>query len=109
MAQATLKLKKVKFIGDGPCGGSALDFRVGNQTIGSATITQPNTSVNFGGGASGTISGSCAIKAYQNGALRGSFAPGLNAGTSQPNGSSNATVGIFGGGKLRLEYSVTPL
>lgn len=66
MSQSTLKLKRVRFLGDSLCSDPTLDVRAGNENIASATITQPNTPVSFGLGALAIIRDSWAIKASQN-------------------------------------------
>lgn len=109
MSQATLTLLQVQFVGNGPCSGPPLEFRVGTNSIGSAEITQPSSPVSFTPGSSGMIGGTCSIRAYQNGALRAQFSPGLNASTSQTNAQSQAMTAIFGGGKLYINYNVTPI
>lgn len=109
MSQGTLTLLQVKFVGNGPCGGSPIEFRVGSNSIGSAQINQINQYVSFPPSASGVVDGICSIKAYQGGALRAQFAPGINAGNSLPNGQGQAVTACFGGGQLFLNYTITPL
>ena len=103
---ATLTLNNVTFSGSGPFNGPALEFRHGDDPIGTATITQSDKTVTFSG-ASGIINGTDFIRVYQNGEpCRGMFVNAVSASSSGP-GACECTAGVYGGGHLILSYTVS--
>ncbi|MFG6104423.1 hypothetical protein U2F10_19325 [Leptothoe sp. EHU-05/26/07-4] len=103
---ATLTLNNVTYMGDGPFNGPALEFRHGDEPIGTASITQSHQTVTFSG-ASGSISGTDFIRVYQNGEpCRGMFISAVKASDSGP-GACECTAGVYGGGHLILSYTVS--
>ena len=104
---ATLTLNNVTFIGNGPFGGPALEFRFGDDPIGTATITQVNVPVTFSG-ASGRINGTDFIRVhYPNERFsRGMFVNAVSASNPGP-GVATATAAVYGGGMLTLRYTVS--
>ncbi|MEM1252827.1 MAG: hypothetical protein AAGI69_10365 [Cyanobacteria bacterium P01_H01_bin.21] len=106
MAQATLTLNNVTYMGDGPFNGPALEFRFGDDPIGTASFTKSHQTVTFSS-ASETISGTDFIRVYQNGnPCRGMFVSAVSASTSGP-GACECTAGVYGGGHLILSYTVS--
>ncbi|EKV02126.1 hypothetical protein Lepto7375DRAFT_4329 [Leptolyngbya sp. PCC 7375] len=104
---ATLTLNNVTFTGNGPFNGQVLEFRHGDEPIGTATIPQADQTVTFSG-ASGSISGIDFIKVYYQtgGPCRGTFVSAVKASSSGP-GACECTAGVYGGGHLILSYTVS--
>ena len=106
MAEGTLTLNTVTYMGDGPFGGPALDFRFGNETIGTASITQSHQTVTFSN-TSKPINGIDFVRVYQNGEpCRGMFISAVSASNYGP-GTCECTAGVYGGGHLILSYTVS--
>ena len=104
-AQAPIKLNSVSFTGDGPFDDQVLEFRIGDQVIGTATITEPGTSFPVSGG-SGTIAGTDFVSIYQNNEFRGTFITAVS--NAKPgSGIIKATASVYGGGWLDLAYTVS--
>ena len=104
---ATLTLNNVVYMGDGPFGGPALEFRHGNAPIGTASITQSHQTVTFRG-ASGTIHGTDFIRVhYQNEEFsRGMFISAVSDSDYGP-GTCECTAAVYGGGHMILAYTVS--
>ena len=103
---ATLTLNEVTFMGKGPFNGPELEFRFGDEPIGTATITQADAPVTFSN-ASESINGTDFIRVYQDGdPCRGMFVNAVSASHSGP-GDCQATAAVYGGGMLTLTYTVS--
>ena len=103
---ATLTLNDVTYMGDGPFNGPALEFRFGDDPIGTASITQSHDTVTFSN-ASESINGTDFIRVYQNGEpCRGMFVSSVRASKPGP-GACECTAGVYGGGRLILSYTVS--
>ncbi|MGD1949230.1 MAG: hypothetical protein ACFB14_06250 [Leptolyngbyaceae cyanobacterium] len=104
---ATLTLNNVTYMGDGPFNGQKLEFRFGDEPIGTATFTKSHQTVTFSG-ASESINGTDFIRVYYEtgGPCRGMFVSAASASTSGP-GACECTAGVYGGGHLILAYTVS--
>ena len=104
---ATLTLNNVTFMGNGPFDRPALEFRFGDDPIGTTSITQSPQTVTFSN-ASESINGTDFVRVYyQNDELcRGMFVSAVSATTSGP-GTCECTAGVYGGGRLILSYTVS--